>query len=1096
MTLTSAELWKRIAASGLASSDQARQWASEVAQSMSAAELADGHRLLDRLVADGKVTDFQAEKLSRDEAAQLKRGIWLLRSEVDAPLWSGWYEAEAGGQQRYVRWLDPDFVESLKTFRPSWTRAEKLCRLAAPGLMPLASIATTDGAMQLAHPVALGHLIQPTRRSDATNVVREIATALAALHKENIVHGRVMPDRILMTEAGKVCLIVDPICASTSRSDESGRCGVFPNLLESRSGGKRQAGNGPCEEQFHAPEFTSPGQHATMASDVYALGCLWWQLATGQPLVASGDSIEMMSAHCEELPSVPANTPLSADAVKCLRGCLGRNLNGRFRSAIELLAALDAMDSPCQPDAATVAVTSPELSTPPETKASPTAADQIKTTKAESAPQSNEKESTKKSTSKPKAKKPTVVPATAKPSRESKQPQRADAKPVTAKAVTKSPRTDEKAPSGSAIVEPEAKVVVEPEAKVTGAKKSPTAQPVPLEQQLKNQPKVHSGKSQAEATHQKGSSPARVPAAGQSESAKETAESSLIKQMAAPGSPARGATRSKKRKKGAGWMLPVLGGCGFIIVLLAILKLSGALEPGPADSVEKPAVAYVPPKANPSPTKKASEFYVERPSESGDLWIPPRDPVAWPLDHLPPGAQMFVHVQADFLESDSAKQIAASEVWRDQIASDILIGLSMVKSVNVAFYPPKQDGGPPGVAYRVALGEPISVDAFKGLLSDAPPAILNGKSVFANQRHAFWPHLRLETDAESTIRSFTVASIEQMKEAIDLGGEAAPMLPDVESLWELSDREADLSILVTPAFLFSDGRRVVESAPPRFARLLKEQLAEGIRSGLLQVSVDDLWYSELMLVGESPTAAAVLSQGISDRLKQLPMVVENWFVGESPDPHWAAIAFRFPQMLRSLASYTRTGIENGVAITNTYLPPNAAENLILATSIALQPTATVTGGPAMAAAQAQKPLTTEEYLNRRIRRINFAQEPIEVALEQIGDEANDALPEGTQPFQFILDGDAFESGGITRNQQLSDFDFSDIPVRDALTEVAKRGNPVTTVTDTREADQRLIWVVRDAETAQPKILLTTRAAAAAAGDELTVEFRQVEMRQE
>jgi hypothetical protein len=865
-----------------------------------------------------------------------------------------------------------------------------------------------------------------------------------------------------------------------------------------------------------------------MASDVYALGCLWWQLAAGQPLVAAGDSIEMMSAHCEELPSVPANTQLSADAVKCLRGCLGRNLNGRFRSATELLAALDAMDSPCQPDAATVAVTSPELTTPPEVTPSPTAADQIKTTKAESAPQSNKKESTRKSTSKPKAKKPTVVPATAKPSRESQQPQRADAKPVTAKAVTKSPRTDEKAPSGSAIVEPEtkvvvepeakvvvepeakvvvepeakvvvepeAKVVVEPEAKVTGAKKSPAAQPAPLEQQLKDQPKVHSGKSQAEPTHQKVSSPARVPATGQSESAKETAKSSLTKQRAAPVSPARGATRSKKRKKGAGWMLPVLGGCGFIIVLLAILKLSGALEPGPADSVEKPAVAYVPPKANPSPTKKASEFYVERPSESGDLWMPPRDPVAWPLDHLPPGAQMFVHVQADFLESDSAKQIAASEVWRDQIASDILIGLSMVKSVNVAFYPPKQDGGPPGVAYRVALGEPISVDAFKGLLSDAPPAILNGKSVFANQRHAFWPHLRLETDAESTIRSFTVASIEQMKEAIDLGGEAAPMLPDVESLWELSDREADLSILVTPAFLFSDGRRVVESAPPRFARLLKEQLAEGIRSGLLQVSVDDLWYSELMLVGESPTAAAVLSQGISDRLKQLPMVVENWFVGESPDPHWAAIAFRFPQMLRSLASYTRTGIENGVAITNTYLPPNAAENLILATSIALQPTSTVTGGPAMAAAQAQKPLTTEEYLNRRIRRINFAQEPIEVALEQIGDEANDALPEGTQPFQFILDGDAFESGGITRNQQLSDFDFSDIPVRDALTEVATRGNPVTTVTDTREADQRLIWVVRDAETAQPKILLTTRTAAAAAGDELTVEFRQVELRQE
>jgi hypothetical protein len=136
-----------------------------------------------------------------------------------------------------------------------------------------------------------------------------------------------------------------------------------------------------------------------------------------------------------------------------------------------------------------------------------------------------------------------------------------------------------------------------------------------------------------------------------------------------------------------------------------------------------------------------------------------------------------------------------------------------------------------------------------------------------------------------------------------------------------------------------------------------------------------------------------------------------------------------------------------------------------------------------------KPLSLEEYLSRKIR-LSFDQEPIETALRLVGEEANANLPADTPSLRFALDGGAFERAGITRNQQLKDFKHIDLPLRDALTAIAKRGNPVTTVKDTRDKDQRLIWVVRDdpEQVGKQMVSLTTRAEAEARNIPSPIEF--------
>jgi hypothetical protein len=266
------------------------------------------------------------------------------------------------------------------------------------------------------------------------------------------------------------------------------------------------------------------------------------------------------------------------------------------------------------------------------------------------------------------------------------------------------------------------------------------------------------------------------------------------------------------------------------------------------------------------------------------------------------------------------------------------------------------------------------------------------------------------------------------------------------------------------------------------------------RAALIQTRLEPAWYVEAQLIGVSEREAPRLSELLRQTITGTATAIEEWFISEQPHPYWRALAIRYPQMLRALAEQTRFGIEGGAAVANAYLPPEAAANILLSSWIASQDGATLASDAPteIVAATPTKPLSIEEYLSRKIK-LSFDQEPIESALRLVGEEANANLPAGTPQLRFTLDGGAFERGGITRNQQLRDFKHIDLPMRDALTAIAKRGNPVTTLKDTHGEDQRLIWVVRDdpEQAGKQMISLTTRAEATAKKIPLPVEFAPV-----
>jgi hypothetical protein len=78
---------------------------------------------------------------------------------------------------------------------------------------------------------------------------------------------------------------------------------------------------------------------------------------------------------------------------------------------------------------------------------------------------------------------------------------------------------------------------------------------------------------------------------------------------------------------------------------------------------------------------------------------------------------------------------------------------------------------------------------------------------------------------------------------------------------------------------------------------------------------------------------------------------------------------------------------------------------------------------------------------------------------------------------MAINGTAFQKDGITRNQQVRNFEYKDTPVREILTALCRRANPVTTVQKANEKDQKVVWLLLDDPNtpSKKKLDMSTRA---------------------
>ena len=192
-----------------------------------------------------------------------------------------------------------------------------------PHLVPIIEAAEADGRHYLAVDYvpggSLGDRISESTTlgiAELVRVISEVAAGLDALHGAGIVHRDIKPHNILFSADG-TAMLTDFGLAKGPAYTVLTRPGQVMGTLD-----------------YLAPELIR-GQPATPLTDVYALGCLAFECATGKAPFADKGIFEVGLAHLEEPPPDPAadRSELSPGLAAALLSALEKDPADRPASA-------------------------------------------------------------------------------------------------------------------------------------------------------------------------------------------------------------------------------------------------------------------------------------------------------------------------------------------------------------------------------------------------------------------------------------------------------------------------------------------------------------------------------------------------------------------------------------------------------------------------------------------------------------------------------------------------------------------------------------------------------------------------------------------
>lgn len=211
-------------------------------------------------------------------------------------------------------------------------RVEAEARAAAslthPAIMAIHELAVVEGmpivVMELLEGSTLNERLQagalPWR--EAARIAGAIAGGLAAAHDRGIVHRDLQPENVFLTTGGGVKIL------------------DFGLALRVDAGGPTQ-GHVVGTFGYTSPEQVSGGPVDGRA-DIFALGCLLYEMVAGDPLFAGATAQEVIGRLLHG--PAPDLTGLGAVAPQAFRdvvsGCVEREPANRFATAHDLVAAL------------------------------------------------------------------------------------------------------------------------------------------------------------------------------------------------------------------------------------------------------------------------------------------------------------------------------------------------------------------------------------------------------------------------------------------------------------------------------------------------------------------------------------------------------------------------------------------------------------------------------------------------------------------------------------------------------------------------------------------------------------------------------------
>jgi signal transduction histidine kinase len=214
------------------------------------------------------------------------------------------------------------------------------------GVAQLAGAPRYPGSVVLADAgrASLAGAAKPLAAGELAGLAERLGQAVAGMHRRGVMHRDITPANVVLSGDGRPCLVDFALAASVPE--------IRPELTHHSEITGTLA--------YLAPEATGrTGRPADQRADLYALGAVLYELATGEPPFATGDPLRLIHDHLARVPvpTAEANQALPEPLSEIIMHLLEKEPDNRYQTADGLVYDLERVqDAQTRPAAAALRV--------------------------------------------------------------------------------------------------------------------------------------------------------------------------------------------------------------------------------------------------------------------------------------------------------------------------------------------------------------------------------------------------------------------------------------------------------------------------------------------------------------------------------------------------------------------------------------------------------------------------------------------------------------------------------------------------------------------------------------------------------------------
>jgi eukaryotic-like serine/threonine-protein kinase len=252
------------------------------------------------------------------------------------------------GRRAALKILHPNLCAQLDFVRRFFNEARAATAIGDPGIVQIFDFGYDDEGsayivMELLHGEGLEQRIArgPLKLTDALRLMRQTASTLGEAHARGIIHRDLKPANIFIAKdpevpGGERAKVLDFGIAKLVDDHKTGVYNINAPAL---------AATGVIGTPLYMSPEQCDAQPVDARSDVYALGCVLFELLTGRPPFDAESEYSLAIAHINDPAPAPSrfvpSLPKEIDDI-VLR-CLAKDPADRFSSAAELAAVLNEL---------------------------------------------------------------------------------------------------------------------------------------------------------------------------------------------------------------------------------------------------------------------------------------------------------------------------------------------------------------------------------------------------------------------------------------------------------------------------------------------------------------------------------------------------------------------------------------------------------------------------------------------------------------------------------------------------------------------------------------------------------------------------------